>query len=442
MARCPTWLLTVRPWGLAALALAIAACSSTETQPGGTGGSATGGTGGPAAGGTGGTGGTGGGPTGGTGGTGGGVFEGRAVEIDEAMRRSDLVFEGEVVDVQYANAVDNGVGEPAAEDGKTNGLPHTFVTYRMAEVFTNNQSEETFTLRFAGGVDTESAPDYDILSVAQHPHFDIGDRDILFVKGNEHALCPLDRCSNGRYRVLSGPNDSEDALYTELGQEIRMRMESEDTARLFAIGHHPIEALLVSSFTMPDGEVITREAVSIDEPGETDPVLRAPAALQPKHSFGPIENGGPPLAEEGDNSLGERLTPDDLRRLIRAFVDAHPDFAWLPTASADPDEPFALGLVLADVTPLSDGLDPEPPVREPDEIDKMEIEVFDALIEEAECQDGTPGEGCDVSPSQETIDEMRGRREAITGVIERPNRRTRDAEEEDMWTDRNEGDER
>ncbi|MEM7136259.1 MAG: hypothetical protein AAF500_06770 [Myxococcota bacterium] len=436
MARCPTWLLRARPWSVAVLTVAIAACSAAETQPGATGGSITGGTGGTATGGAGGTGAT---PTGGTGG---GVFEGRAIEIDEAMRRSDLVFEGEVVAVAYANAIDNGVGEPAVEDGKTNGLPHTFVTYRMVEVFTNNQNEETFTLRFAGGVDTQSGPEYDILSVAQHPHFDLGDRDILFVKGNERALCPLDRCSNGRYRVLSGPNDSGDALYTELGQEVRMRMESEDTARLFAIGHHPIEALLVSSFTMPDGAVITKEAISIDEPGEDDPVLQARSALRPKHSFGPIENGEPPLAEEGDNSPGERLTPDDLRRLIRAFVDAHPDFAWLPTASADPDEPFALGLVLADVAPVSDGLDPEPPVREPDEIDKMEIEVFETLVDEVGCQEGTPGEGCDVSPSQETIDEIRSRREGITGIIERPNRRTRTAQEEDMWTDRNEEDER
>ena len=37
------------------------------------------------------------------------------------------------------------------------------------------------------------------------------------------------------------------------------------------------------------------------------------------------------------------------------------------------------------------------------------------------------------------IDEIRGRRETITGIIERPNRRTRIADEEDMWRD---GDER
>ena len=428
MARCRATLLA-RPWHVALLALGVAACSDSGARPEGAGGNASGGTGGA--------------PVGGTGGTGGGLpnsFEGRVIELDEAMRRSDLVFEGEVIGVTYANALDNGVGDShLGEDGKTNGLPHTFVTYRMAEVFTNNQSEETVTLRFAGGVDIQSGPDYDILSIAQHPHFDVGDRDILFVKGNEHALCPIDRCSNGRYRVLSGPNDPEDALYTELGQELRLRVESAEEAHLFAIGHHPIEALLVSSFTMPNAEIVTLEAISGQESGEDDPVLGASSGTGLKHSFGPIDDGEPPLADEAESDFGARLTPADLRRLIRAFVEAHPDFAWVPIASSNPDEAFSVGPILADVAPLGDGVDPEPPAREPDEIDKMETDVIDALIEAAECHDETPGEGCDVTPSQELVDQIRGRREAITGIIERPNRRTSTAAEEDMWTDVNQG---
>ena len=426
MARCLTWCAVV-------LALGVAACSESEAGPGGVGGNGTGGAGGVATGGTGGTGGT-----GATGGRQPGSFEGRVVELEEAMRRAELVFEGEVIGITYANALDDGVGDQSGEDAEVHGLPHTFVTYRVDEVFTNNHGGDTVTLRFAGGVDMQSGPDYDILSVAQHPHFDVGDRDILFVKGNEHALCPLDHCSNGRYRVLRGPDDSEDALYTELGQELRLRTESAEEAHLFAIGHHSIEALLVSSFAMPDDEIVTLEAISDEEDGEDDPVLGASSGTRLKHSFGPIEADGPPFSEDLESVLGTRLAPDDLRRLIRAFVEAHPDFAWVPIASADPAQAFSLGRILADVAPLSDGLDPEPPVRETDEIDEMETQAIDALIAAAECNDGTPGEGCDVIPSQEVIDEIRGRREAITGIIERPNRRTRTAAEEDMWTDEEE----
>ena len=429
MARCLATLLRARPWCVALLALGVAACSDSGTRPDGAGGNAGGGAGGA--------------PVGGTGVTGGGLpgsFKGRVIELEQAMRRSDLVFEGEVIGVAYANALDSGVGDShLGEDGKTHGLPHTFVTYRLDEVFTNNHGEETVTLRFAGGVDTESGPDYDILSIAQHPHFDLGDRDILFVKGNEHALCPLDRCSNGRYRVLPGSNGPEGTLYTELGQEVRLRVESAEEAHLFAIGHHPVEALLVSSFTMPNAEIVTLEAISGEESGEDDPVLGANAGTGLKHSFGPTEDVGPPLPDESESDVGTRLTPDDLRRLIRAFVEAHPDFAWAPIASSDPDEAFSLGPILADVAPLSDGLDPKPPVREPDAIDTMETDAIDALIEAAECHDETPGEGCDVAPSQELIDEIRGRRETITGITERPNRRTRIADEEDMWTDETEG---
>ena len=190
---------------------------------------------------------------------------------------------------------------------------------------------------------------------------------------------------------------------------------------------------------MPNAEIVTLEAISGEESGEDDPVPGASSRTGLKHSFGPTEDVGPPLPDESESDVGTRLTPDDLRRLIRAFVEAHPDFAWAPIASSDPDEAFSVGPILADVAPLSDGLDPKPPVREPDAIDTMETDAIDALIEAAECHDETPGEGCDVAPSQELIDEIRGRRETITGITERPNRRTRIADEEDMWTDETEG---
>ena len=135
----------------------------------------------------------------------------------EGLITADFIFKGEVVDVSYRNSTPARATESA--------LPHTFVTYRIDQIFKGSialpdptsdgrddppETPDTLTLRFLGG----SAGDDDYMLVSGTPLFDVGDTDVLMVGGNGHKICPLVRCMHGRYR------DIERFMYGEDGQEI------------------------------------------------------------------------------------------------------------------------------------------------------------------------------------------------------------------------------
>lgn len=162
-----------------------------------------------------------------------------ALDLARMSRRAELVFTGEVVGVQYANsdivpelladgspALDAG-GAPILVDGSD--LPHTFVTYRVEKVFKGRVEGRSVTLRFLGGVNdlprsqSEIAPESpadEVFGVSETPLFDTGDRDLLFVRGNTTAICPLVNCSAGRFRLIPKAADRR-FVYTDRGEELR-----------------------------------------------------------------------------------------------------------------------------------------------------------------------------------------------------------------------------
>lgn len=137
--------------------------------------------------------------------------DGSASAFVHGLIKSELVFEGEVVDVAYRLS-------RRADDQRT-GLAHTFVTYQVDAVLRGSIATigsrthpERFllTLRFMGGV--EGDDEYSIYSGT--PLFDVGDRDLLVVTGNGSRICPLADCKQGRYRYIDG------LVYNEDGHEI------------------------------------------------------------------------------------------------------------------------------------------------------------------------------------------------------------------------------
>jgi hypothetical protein len=116
-------------------------------------------------------------------------------------RDADLVFYGTVIDVDY-RASEAALGERA--------VPHTFVTYRIEEIFSGKTPEKTITLRFLGGRGKEA----EFLMIQGYPLFDIGDEDLLFVKGNGEYACPLIGCEEGRFRSIDGQ------MYNEEGRQL------------------------------------------------------------------------------------------------------------------------------------------------------------------------------------------------------------------------------
>ena len=108
------------------------------------------------------------------------------------VRASGLILHGKVVDVTYVNGTQDGGGL----------IPHGFVTYDIDEVLfpARDAGRATVVLRFVGGPDGQGR----VLDVLGVPKYQVGDEDVLFIKSNGEAGCPLVMCEFGRYRVLDG----------------------------------------------------------------------------------------------------------------------------------------------------------------------------------------------------------------------------------------------
>lgn len=123
------------------------------------------------------------------------------VNLPNNIQKADLIFRGEVIDIQYRNALD--------------GTPHTFVTYEVDEIFKGMIKSQTLTLQFLGGAQIdENGEVASYLNVSIVPEFDLGDEDILFVRNNTNSICPLISCHNSRLRII------EDQIFTEDGHPI------------------------------------------------------------------------------------------------------------------------------------------------------------------------------------------------------------------------------
>lgn len=115
-----------------------------------------------------------------------GQAKGQAPRFDAIAAAADAVIHGTVIAVDYRMSADG--------DG---GLPHAFVTYDVHEVLAGTVESNPLVLRFIGGPDSRG----DFLMVGHTPMFDIGNEDILFVRGNGAAGCPLVECEHGRIRI-------------------------------------------------------------------------------------------------------------------------------------------------------------------------------------------------------------------------------------------------
>jgi len=122
---------------------------------------------------------------------------------EQLVQQAQLIFEGVVTAVQYRLS-DVGTPDHVA-------LPHTFVTFTVKQTFKGKSATgSSITLRFQGGLDGHGSA----LIIPGVPLFDVGERSILFVRGNGTDLCPLVGWEQGRFRVIG------DAIYTDDGQEL------------------------------------------------------------------------------------------------------------------------------------------------------------------------------------------------------------------------------
>ncbi len=126
----------------------------------------------------------------------------QGAKLDDMIKSADAVVVGKVVGVQYAISSD---GQRESET-----LPHTFVTYEVSRILKGSPQQSVITMRFLGGRGKES----DFMMVHNSPLFSTGNEDILFVRGNQRAACPLVGCGEGRFRIING------MAYSDVGQQI------------------------------------------------------------------------------------------------------------------------------------------------------------------------------------------------------------------------------
>lgn len=122
------------------------------------------------------------------------------------IKEAEMVFIGVVEQIDYRTS--------SARDKDDAVLPHTFVTFKIEEVFKGRTASNTITLRFQGGRTEVADAKFEYLTSPEIPLFDLADRDILFIRGNCKSICPLVGMKKGRLRVI------DNHIYTDDGRPI------------------------------------------------------------------------------------------------------------------------------------------------------------------------------------------------------------------------------
>lgn len=128
------------------------------------------------------------------------------------IRNADLIFYGVVKRVEYKSSIIKKKNDIE--------MPHTFITFAIEKIFKGKTTSKTITLRFQGGRTKTVGGQFEYLISPAIPLFDIGDRDILFVKKNGQSICPLVGWRNGRLRVI------DNQIYTDHGYPVALTEKS------------------------------------------------------------------------------------------------------------------------------------------------------------------------------------------------------------------------
>jgi hypothetical protein len=115
--------------------------------------------------------------------------------------RADLVVEGWVAGVE------------ARRD--SNGEIYTYVMLEGIEVIHGTHLESTLELRFSGG-ELEGERSH----VVGMPTFSVGERVLLFVRGNGSEMCPIVGWHQGSFRVAADPKTGAEYLTDAAGHPV------------------------------------------------------------------------------------------------------------------------------------------------------------------------------------------------------------------------------
>ena len=165
---------------------------------------------------------------------------------------SALVQEAEVIAVGTVTAIETGLD---AEQG----APFTLVTFSDLEVLKGDDSQTELTLDFLGG----PTPDGSIMKIAGVPQFNLDERNVLFITGNQHSAVPLVGMWQGVYRVLVDDKSGLETIHNHAWQPVTRLPTGEG-------GILTHKAPLVQEQGQPDqpSEAMSQEQGQPDQPSE------------------------------------------------------------------------------------------------------------------------------------------------------------------------------
>jgi len=176
-------------------------------------------------------------------------------------------------------------------------VPHTIVTYDVVRPVRGTAGTASFTLRYIGGTDGQGH----FLSPSHVPVFQVGDEDILFVRGNGTAGCALAGCVEGRFRVLNGVlHDGTGApvLGVEADRVVTGGTVPEEFRRI-RFPAPTFDALLKNPEVQ---QALRQQGLSVDE-ARRRYAAEAPAAIEMS-----IVSGGASARDGGGSGQGQAVT--------------------------------------------------------------------------------------------------------------------------------------
>ena len=123
--------------------------------------------------------------------------------FDEIVSRAETIFVGEVVDRRSE-----------WETTRSGRSIITLVTFSVSRVLKGSPSLRTQLTFLGGSIDDLT------MQVAEMPEFQIGDRDVLFVSGRQHAASPIVGFAYGRFRIVRDAISGSDVVRTHDGRPL------------------------------------------------------------------------------------------------------------------------------------------------------------------------------------------------------------------------------
>ncbi|MCW8880464.1 MAG: hypothetical protein OQJ89_14970 [Kangiellaceae bacterium] len=105
--------------------------------------------------------------------------------LQDLVNRSDLIFKGELIE--------------KSEGLSMEGIPYTFVTYKLDQIIAGKYPDQTITLKYVGGTFANG----NRLSATNTPEVSVGEQSILMVQKSNDTGCDFVDCEHGRF-VLQG----------------------------------------------------------------------------------------------------------------------------------------------------------------------------------------------------------------------------------------------